>query len=219
MKKIIIYFSCICLSAILAACGAQPTAKVAEEPSPAEAKLQAPDIKVGDTWVFELKRLYASTPHVSWSEKVISLDGNRIVCMQTDLSNKTTAKIIYGPGWTPLSRQVSSAAASNHVPKGKIPLSFPLWIGKRWKDSYSDMLNDNPPLILFRNQYTVVKKEALRLPAGEFDTWRIQISQNWVERFYSEQWHQWYSPVAKRIVKTSAPGHFTMQMLKFIPAK
>ena len=224
MKKLLVYIFVAGLAMLAMACGSPPqpaglAEKPAEKPEPIRPKLQGPDIALGDTWVFEVKRIGASVPYVKWSEKVTAINTDRIVCLHTDLSTRKQAEITYGPGWTPLSKNVRSPGMSNYVPKGKLPVSFPLWLGKRWKDSYAEELNGDAPRIMFRNQYTVVKQEKLQTPAGTFQTWRIQISQNWVERFYSEQWHQWYAPEVGRIVRISAPGHFAMQLVSFIPAR
>lgn len=219
MKRFGIYLVCIGMLIFTLACGAQSPTTVTEQPPVDASKLQAPIIKLGDTWVFEVKRLGATVPYVKWSEKVISKEGDRFVVLLTDLNSQAQTRITYGPGWAPLSKQDVGGPTSFDLAQGKQPLSFPLWIGKRWKDTYKEKLKGDAPSILFRNQYTTVKEENLEVPAGSFDTWHIQISQNWVERFYSELWHQWYAPKAKRIIKLSAPGHFTMRMLSFTPAE
>ena len=217
MKTTLLYSVVVLVLALAVGCGSPPPIQAPEKPPVDSSELQTPNIQKGDTWVFELKRQHASTPYVKWTEQVVAVDRSRITCRVSDHTGRPIAMLVYGPDWRPLGLKMLSNAPLPLFARGQKPLLFPLWVGKRWKDAYSARLNGDPPLIPFRNQYTVVKQESLRAPAGTFDTWRIQISQNWVERFYSEQWHQWYAPQAKRIIKVSAPGHFTMNLLSYTP--
>ena len=166
MKTTLLYSVVLIVLALAVGCGSPPPSQAPEKPPVDSSELQTPEIQKGDTWVFELKRQHASTPYVKWTEQVVATDHNRVTCRVSDHTGRPVAMLVYGRDWSPMGLNMLSNAPLPLFARGQKPLLFPLWVGKRWKDAYSARLNGDPPLIPFRNQYTVVKQESWQFRPG-----------------------------------------------------
>lgn len=84
-------------------------------------------------------------------------------------------------------------------------LKFPLTVGDEWKSTY-ESTGDNQTRSKGDLAFRVVATEKLRIPAGEFDTFRIE-SKGWVtgitwQGSIQVRQTQWYAPSISRFVKT-----------------
>jgi Trypsin-like peptidase domain len=84
--------------------------------------------------------------------------------------------------------------------------SEPLVAGKQWRDVQGEFAINMKPIRSVNSMVTVVGKEKLVVPAGTFDTWKIQsiaTTEGWNGGTLTIRCQFWISPDAKRTVKFS----------------
>jgi hypothetical protein len=153
-----------------------------------------PTLKVGDRWTYEVhigpwrvksidrpREITAVTP-----ERIEGTENGSAFVMTTDLNNVESAL-----------RKDSDLRL----------LSFPLEVGKKWSfsDEYTDYSYGGMEGKMDVGA-TVVGYEKVRVPAGEFDAFKLQADGKWVSGGASGGFSRayWYAPAARAVVKWDA---------------
>jgi hypothetical protein len=150
-----------------------------------------PTLKVGDRWTYEVRAGQSRVKSVDRLREITAVTPERIegtengsaFVMTTDLNN------------------VESALRKDSDQR---LLSFPLQVGKKWSfsDEYTDYSRDG---IVGKMDVDaeVVGYEKVRVPAGEFDAFKLQADGKRIEGGNTTgiSWTYWYAPAARAVVK------------------
>jgi len=157
------------------------------------AKAERPDVKVGDKWVSACtqysKKFDVVTVVTSVDQSGIKGTQNgKPLAMTPDLNTTVS------PRWTDTDARA---------------LSFPLEVGKQWKagNEWVDHQSDSPGGIDEGSEQlsvTVVGYEKVRVPAGEFDAFKLKWKSNWTAKsgaVGTTETTYWYAPATRGVVK------------------
>lgn len=154
-----------------------------------------PSAKVGD--VVEYDARLATVPCKRWEVTDTDKDGSTVLQCDDKLAyisaaNGNLTKIVTKGGETLV--EFKPYAAS---------ISFPLEAGKKWEGKYAGYTAYNGSSWNGDNSCEVKPPEAVKVPAGEFQAYRIDCVDSWTSGPYSGQAHTsaWYSPKAGTTVK------------------
>jgi len=160
-------------------------------------KADLPAVKVGDRWTFKVSEAGAKADR-HWV--VTSVTPDRI-------EGTENAKPL---ALTPELNEIES-------PRGKDSnrklLSFPLEVGKKWDFADEYVLLGNKRST--RANVTVTGYGKIRVPAGEFDAFKLEAKSVWMNRKenvagdYSARY--WYAPVARAIVKFASESNLPIR--------
>jgi len=185
--------------------------------APAQPAADKPTLTVGDKWVFS--QVAADGKTTSWSREIV------------ELPSADQVRVRQGNGML-----AEYDDAMNFVPEGKPEFlralaKYPLKVGSEWVLSRK-----------FANPSTgetgkakVVAYEAVTVPAGTFQCYRVEADATLTNKTYTEtrKWVRWYCPdvkwIAKETVETktynpynpAATGtvHTSSELVKFTPGK
>lgn len=162
---------------------------------PSKEKFERPEWKIGDQWTFKLK---ISKGNKSESSKMLRKvvgkeEFEETICYLTEGFSKAKIKEYF----------TLDLNTRTLIQDGKIQLKFtpehpyynwPLEIGKVWKGRYTAQGISRMEVV--ESEFKVVKKEKVKVPAGEF--WTLKIVEGAHGLIYRERW---YCPEAKNYVK------------------
>lgn len=172
-------------------------------------KVDRPAVKVGDEWQFTQYMLVpVQKPNLNW---VITSVTPAVI---SGAENGKPLKLTLDPN-------VIESPRADHSDWRL--LSFPLEVGKKWAYSDDFMQKDTDYAGHHEVNVTVVGHEKVRVPAGEFDTYKLEAKikegvqggppARDVTRTY------WYAPAARTVVKshTTNPsrGPETVELVSF----
>lgn len=175
-------------------------------------KAEPPSVKVGDQWQFVVYYTVPSaTPNRSWV--ITSVAAARIEGTENGepLVLTTELNVLESP----------RDRLSN--PKG---LNFPLEVGKKWRYESDWLFKPKGSKGTFISDVAVVSYEKIRVPAGEFDAFKlvaksavrgISVINSTID---AETMHTyWYAPAANAIVKSEVRnpylGPSTVELVAF----
>jgi hypothetical protein len=154
-----------------------------------------PTPKVGDAVAYDAR--FATVPCKRWEVKDTNKEGSIILQCEDKLAYLSAAtgnltKIVSGDGETLVEFKPYSFS-----------ISFPLEVGKTWEGKYTGYTADNGYRWSGDNSCAVKGVEVVKVPAGQFEAYRIDCVDNWLLSPYSGQAHTsaWYAPKAGTIVK------------------
>ena len=166
------------------AAAAQDTIKSAEVPT----------IKVGDRWKYEQSDRRTGVKESELDRHVTAVTATQIEGTEND------SKLI-------MTLDLSVMESSTSVVSGEAKaLSFPLEIGKKWsyKTSFASKTNGNKGR--WELEAAVVAIERVKVPAGEFDAFKVEYKGFWnndsTRRNGRLVLSNWYAPSARCVVKT-----------------
>ncbi len=154
-----------------------------------------PDIKVGDRWEFTVNGASGRAERI-WEVKSVNLAG-----IEATENGKPLA----------LNRDLNTIFSPRAAHSDLRLLSFPLEVGKLW--SFSNDYN----LFGIREgrmaaNVSVVGYEKVRVPAGEFDAFKLVAKADWVSGQTPgpgmTSWTYWYAPAAQAIVKSEISASY-----------
>jgi len=111
---------------------------------------------------------------------------------------------------------------SINVEKGskvKIPkppekrLEFPLFVGKKWNDEFDGWSRKG--IRHFKNEYVVDKYETINTKAGAFKAFKIIRLGSIPKKSWKGKEEYWYSPEAKRIVRSIPDWRYGSELLSY----
>lgn len=206
---------------LLVALGAAPG--LAQSP----ARADRPEVKVGDTWVYRNTDVFTGEKReISFS--VTAVDPARIV---TESGISTSGAWTFTRDWNPVERKAGDVVANSLKPYWPF-LQFPLEVGKSWETAFENEVTVPSGLRHAKWQWKarVVAAEAVTVPAGTFQTLKVEANGTFASREGLRSWtgsHKdtvWYAPDVKRVVKRdfeqSAPAnnfqeHHVVELLSF----
>jgi hypothetical protein len=155
---------------------------------------ERPNVKVGDRWVFVTLRPTVGTKlEYAWVITSVSPTGIEGTENGKPLALTPDLNIIESP---------QEKHSDNRL------LSFPLEVGKQWSYVNDYVLNDQFYGTLHgRNEVSVavLGYEKVRVPAGEFDAFRLEAKGNWVSPNApapgTSDLTYWYAPAVRAILK------------------
>lgn len=158
--------------------------------SPALAqKADRPAVKVGDRWTYEVLMGSAKLPNRA---RVISS------VTPTNIEGKENGERFV------LTRDLNDIETPGKKHSNLKLLSFPLEVGKKW--SFIDDFA-TPAEGRMTCSVVVVGYEKVRVPAGEFDAFKLEAKGDWVvgqeHNFHGHTaWTYWYAPTVRAVVKS-----------------
>jgi hypothetical protein len=172
---------------------------------------ERPNVKVGDRWVFATRSTYGAKLEYAWV--VTSVSPTRIEGTE---NGKPLAL-------TPDLNIIESPQQKNSDER---LLSFPLEVGKQWSYVNDYLLNDMTyGSLQGRNKVSVavLGYEKVRVPAGEFDAFKLEAKGNWVSPQApgpgESNLTYWYAPAVRAILKeelqSSYMPAYTTELVEF----
>lgn len=166
LRQFLMLFTGIALSGCIA--GTQ----VRTAPEPGAPVAEKPEYCVGDTWTWAD---YPTRQHV-WKAVVTDVlpDGSTIVVGSGD-----TGKFqFFYDNQDRLVKKINMDTGNEEIIPSppRIGEDYPLFVGKRWEETYSNM-SVSGTYLTYRSVYTVTAYEKVRVEAGEFFAFRIWESQ------------------------------------------
>lgn len=160
-------------------------------------RAEPPTIKVGDRWRSEQSDSRTGVKEADFDRKVTSVSASQIE------GTENSGKFV----WTIDLNVIESSTRVIFSGDAK-ELNFPLEIGKKWDFKYTTATKLNPSKLTGRLQFeaNVTAYEKVKVPAGEFDAFRIEYKGFWYNgtdgRSGSMKMTNWYAPAARSVVKT-----------------
>ena len=156
-------------------------------------RAEAPAVKVGDRWKAEQTDRRTGAKESEFDRRVTAVTPSRIEGTENDGTFVWTAELngLESPTVT-----ISGDAKT---------LSFPLEVGKKWEYKFNFVNKVNA--IKGRQQLSahVVAYEKVKVPAGEFDAFKIEYAGFWNNDTNGRSGRLkntgWYAPSAKSVVK------------------
>jgi hypothetical protein len=186
LRVALLAFTVLCSSAV----SAQDAAKRAEVPS----------IKVGDRWKYEQSDRRTGVKDAEFDRRVTAVTASQIEGTEND------SKLLMTP-------ELSVMESSTSVVSGEAKaLSFPLEVGKKWayKTSFVNKVSGNKGR--WELEATVVAFENVKVPAGEFDAFKVAYKGFWnndtTRRNGRLVLANWYAPATRSVVKTEYDDGF-----------
>ena len=130
-------------------------------------RAEPPAVKVGDRWNYEQNDRRTGLKESDWNRTVTAVTASQIEGTEND------GKFV----WT---RELNTVESSTAVVSGESKfLSFPLEVGKKWDFKYSWASKINPGKGRWQLDAAVVAYEKVKVPAGEFDAFKIEYKGFW----------------------------------------
>ena len=177
---------------LFASCALYLGAPLAQGGAP---RADVPTLKVGDRWKYEQNDRRTGLKESELERKVTSVTASQIEGTEND-------------GKFVLTADLSTVESSVFVATGdNKQFSFPLEVGKKWEYKYSFANKLNPGKGRRQLEANVVAYEKVKVPAGEFDAFKIEYTGFWNSdtnrrpnsgRLTSTSW---YAPAARGVVK------------------
>ena len=165
---------------------------VAQTPPP---RAEAPELKVGDRWKSEVRDRRTKNKESERDRSITAVSATLIEGLENG------AKLTMTPDQT----VIESPTVVSTGDGGKF-LNFPLEVGKKWEHKYNYKSKVSGAAIKWQMEANVVAIEKVKVPAGEFDAYKIQTKGFWNNGLSGNsgrlQMTDWYAPSARTIVKT-----------------
>ncbi len=170
---------------------------IAQSPSP---RSEAPTFKVGDRWKSEQRDRRTGLKESDWVRSITAVSATQIEGLEND------GKLVMTP-------ELAVIESPTVIISGEAKaLSFPLEVGKKWDYKYSFRNKVSGVTARWQLESSVVAHEKVKVPAGEFDAFKIQARGFWnnesTGRNGRMQITHWYAPTARAIVKTEYEDGF-----------
>jgi hypothetical protein len=175
------------------------------------AKVDRPDVKVGDQWQFAMSGSYKAT----------AADLNWVVTAVTPTEIKATEN---GQPLL-LTRDMNQVESPRRQDSDLRLLSFPLEVGKAWTYVNDYLLKDSGTKGQQKYSVVVLTYEKVRVPAGEFDAFKLEATGTFSGTAYvgpvsgSSSRTYWYAPAARAIVKDEINdphrGRYGFELVQF----
>ena len=170
-----------------------------------------PKMMVGDSWVTK-----------EFSKKGIVTRNRTIIETKSDGSFVEEIKDDKGRTLNEYYNNKYQRVISINVEKGsavKIPkppekrLEFPLFVGKKWNDEFDGWSRKG--VRHFINEYVVDKYETINTKAGSFKAFKIIRLGSIPKKSWKGKEEYWYSPEAKRIVRSIPDWRYGSELLSY----
>ncbi|OOG50695.1 hypothetical protein B0E49_18400 [Polaromonas sp. C04] len=157
-------------------------------------RAEVPTIKVGDRWKYEQADRRTGVKDSKFDWRITAVTASQIEGTENE-------------GTLLMTPDLSIMESSTSVVSGEVKtLSFPLEVGKKWayKASFANKVTGSKGR--WELKATVVAFEKVKVPAGEFDAFKVEYKGFW----NSDTTHSngrlvlanWYAPATRSLVKT-----------------
>lgn len=211
MRRIL--FICLVLSMALSVYAGGKDAPPANYQGPVA---ERPQLLKGDRW--EYARHGRALSYEFMEEK----DG-QLVFEKVEDGTKTTE--FYTPDLN-FVKEVFEKGSPEVVKPYRGALSFPLWVGKEWRYSFSAAMREKKGMpgekAEFESSVKVEGYEEVTVPAGTFGAFKIKEVRRNVKKKLAVGKHRtvWYSPDVKRVVKTEEGNKaYNRELTMYSPGK
>jgi len=159
-------------------------------------KAERPEIKVGDKWVsactYGLKKFNSVSVVTSVDQSGIkaTTDGGAVT-LTLDLNIVDSPELSF----------------SEHLHR----YSFPLEVGKQWTATHNFVNHENGDTGSEKTTVKVVSYEKVRVPAGEFDAFKLEWKSRWTDKANATgttEMTYWYAPAVRAVVKSDRSRHW-----------
>jgi hypothetical protein len=196
------------IALLLAACAA-PLAQVPPSGTPAE--VAAPSVRPGDAWAYTSYDGYTRIPKGTVDYRVTGVKGD-IVSVERSHEGRTSAEYFTANGaW--LERPLPNLQDLRYQP-ALAALPFPLHAGQRWREYVQAIDPATRRAYRVRIDGHVLGWDRVRVPAGEFDTLKVEryIYAGNADYFRTEERIReidWYSPQVGAVVRHEESSEHT----------
>jgi hypothetical protein len=160
----------------------------------AAVRAELPQLKVGDRWRWEQNDRRTGLKTQETDRTITSISSERIEGTESGSKLLLTADLMLLESSTVLS---SSPARV---------IDYPLELGKKWEYKLSFTNKANTARVRWQAEAEVVAYEKVKVPAGEFDAFKIAIKGFWNNDTSRRNGRliqtSWYAPAAKVVVKS-----------------
>lgn len=178
--------------------------------SNAEEKAEFPLMKVGE-------RYTATDKYRTWTWEVKQVkDDKSFIIDEQQEDSQDVEKINVDKNY-----YISSSGKLRNI-----TLNFPLFVGKKWSDSFIDQSPQyTNQSFRYDAKYEVVEYKLLKIPAGEFKAYKISVtitnkdSFRAVHNYETYNGDVWYSPDLKMIVKANIAPYASYTITAYSPFK
>ncbi len=165
------------------------------------ASADRPDVHVGDRWSFQHTNALANEKDFTTIEDVVEVTPTEIHARERVKGKGTSSIAAFTREWNPI-----DIVSARYEPDLR-EWSFPLKVGGKWESSADKMLFANGKHGKFQLRGQVTGQEKITVPAGSFDTFRIELHidavgtdedaniGNTVETY-------WYAPEVRHFIKS-----------------
>lgn len=169
----------------------------AQTPPP---RSEAPIFKVGDRWKLEQKDRRTGVKESDLAREITAVSATQIEATEND------GKLIMTP-------ELAVIESPTVIITGEAKaLSFPLELSKKWDYKYSFKNKVSGNAGRWQLDANVVAYEKVKVPAGEFDAFKIEYKGYWNNLTSTRngrlQSTSWYAPSARAVVKTEFDDGF-----------
>jgi hypothetical protein len=167
-------------------------------------RAELPTIKVGDRWKYEQSDRRTGIRESELNQSVLSVSASQIEGIENE------GRFV----WTPEMNFVESPTLA--ITGEAKRLAFPLEVGKKWDYKYNFTNKVSGVKARWQLEATVVAYEKVKVPAGEYDAFRIEYSGFWNNDTSGRSGRlkvtSWFAPIARNIVKTEFEDGFNNWM-------
>jgi hypothetical protein len=191
----------LALAALLSGCAA-PLSQV--PPTGMPASVPAPQIRVGDSWTYQVRDGFTGIPRENQRNEVIKVGSEAVEV--AGMTERGDGLQVYDRAWNWLKRPATNLQTFEYRPAYQA-FAFPLAAGKRWHERLTATDPADGRQFPVWIDGIVRGWERVKVPAGDFDALKVE------RMVYFEYWEytvrgrseiqevEWYAPAAKQSVK------------------
>jgi hypothetical protein len=157
-------------------------------------KIDRPEWKVGDQWRYSWKRVGTSGTLTREVVREDTFAGVSSYVVRVGKNESFYTKDVLGLLATMSGGKVTLKRNAPYQ-----PLSWPLEVGKEWKNSFTLERVEEKSSQTFNHRMVVAKVEEVKVPAGAYEAFKIEVYGDYSGNLLSEYW---YSPQVKWFVRT-----------------
>ena len=184
-------------------------------PAGVAAQVAAPAVRAGDSWAYSLHDGYTKLPKGTLAYRVSDVRDDTVTVQVQHEGTSSTER--YTRDWNWREKRMTNLQNFRYEPAYPA-LPFPLEAGKKWQSFVKATDPVTGRVNRVRINGTVLGWERVKVPAGEFDTLKVQrtVYAGNHDHFLGEEnitEVDWYSPQLGRIVKqASASAHYDSRL-------
>lgn len=164
-------------------------------------QLESPQLRVGDTYVFESRNITEPGLTYTAERKVIGVDRDTVNTTMRILKNGYTWHVNYDRQWNVISSRSQAGDGSDHSPPVRY-FDFPLYTGKTWSASSEERNVKTGKTRIHKMRGVIGGWEEITVPAGQFRGLRVTLHTEFEDEsgLVSAEDVSWYVPEIKRSV-------------------
>lgn len=172
---------------------------------PVAANVQAPQMQIGDYWEYSVSDGYTRRPRGTYRYEVRRFDADNAIVEVTQ-DGRPVETQIYAAGWSGRDHTLTNLQRFRYDPPYPA-YAFPLAPGKSWVTVVNATDPATGKVYRVHVRAKVIGWERIRVPAGEFDTLKIQRyvfagNPQWSRSQEEIAQTDWYAPAVRRAVRS-----------------